>query len=101
MTTVIFHRLAKREAKAIEEYYSSRDQRAAIRFRDAVDRAWRRIALDPASLTVWKEPFRTVRVQRFPCISYFWEVAAGQIMILAIAHTSRRPGYWRRRTALP
>ena len=66
MSTVIFHRLALREAKLVESYYSARDERVAVRFREAVDSAWRRIAADPTSHTVWKEPFRSIRVKRFP-----------------------------------
>jgi hypothetical protein len=37
-------------------------------------------------------------VQRHPYL-VIYVVIPGQLVILAVAHTSKRPGYWRRRVA--
>ena len=41
--------------------------------------------------------FRRVLVRRFP-FSIIYFVEPGQIVVVAVAHQSRRPDYWRTRT---
>jgi len=38
-----------------------------------------------------------VRVNRFPYLLIFGEQSPNVVMVVAVAHTSRRPGYWRHR----
>ena len=44
----------------------------------------------------WRHGKRRLIIQRFP-YSIIYTVRGEQIHILAVAHHSRRPGYWRRR----
>lgn len=97
-SAVIFHRLAAREFRAARDWYGARSRDVADRFRSAVDRAVGRIDANPDALAILKGPYHYVRVRRFPYVLIFRQKSPGVHMIVAIAHTSRRPGYWRRRT---
>lgn len=44
-----------------------------------------------------ESPFRYLPMRRFPH-SLIYTVEANQIWVLAVAHQSRRPGYWRERS---
>ncbi len=96
-TEVIFHRLAAREYRSARDWYAERSPDVAEQFRTAVDRAVERIAADPNALPPLGAKYRRVRVIRFPYALVFRQLAPQTIKVVAIAHTSRRPGYWRRR----
>ena len=70
----------------------------AEQFRIAVDRAVNRVAAEADALPILSGPYRWVRVRRFPYLLIFRRQSADVLMIVAVAHTSRRPGYWRHRT---
>jgi plasmid stabilization system protein ParE len=94
---VVFHRLAAREYRAARDWYVERSTEVAKRFHASVDRAVDRIAAQGESLPHFSSDYRYVRVGRFPYLLIFRPMDVHAIMILAVAHTSRRPGYWRRR----
>lgn len=96
-TEVIFHRLAAREYWSARDWYQERSPEIAERFRIAVDQAVRRIAANADSLPTLMGMNRYVRVQRFPYVLVFRQLAPNVNMVVAIAHTSRRLGYWRQR----
>ena len=97
MAQVVYHRLAAREARRAERRYASVSLSLAARFRDAVDHARTRIAADPEALALVRGAYRQVRVIRFPYVLIYLILPSGIVQIVALAHTSRRPGYWRRR----
>ena len=96
-TEVIFHRLAAREYRSASDWYRERSPEIAERFRGAVDQAVRRIAANADSLPTLTGMNRYVRVQGFPYVLIFRRLDRNVRMVVAVAHTSRRPGYWRRR----
>lgn len=96
-TTVVFHRLAAREYRDSKAWYAARSVSVAERFRTAVDMAVERIELQAESLPILTGEYRWVRVRKFPYLLIFRRRSPDVIMIVAVAHTSRRPGYWRRR----
>lgn len=96
--TVIFHRLAAREYREARNWYAARSKTVAERFRLAVGNAVDRIAVEEDALPILSGQYRWVRVRRFPYILIFRYRSVNELMIVAVAHTSRRPGYWRRRT---
>ena len=61
----------------------------------AVDRAFSEIAEAPERFSVWKKDhsYRRRLVRRFPYV-VFYEVDADRVIIWAVAHARRRPGYW-------
>ncbi|MBS0261417.1 MAG: type II toxin-antitoxin system RelE/ParE family toxin [Planctomycetes bacterium] len=98
MITVRFHRLASRELKLAQAWYRARDLRVGDSFLAAVDAGAERIALDPDSFPIERALFRAIRIQGFPYRLIFERCGVDQVLVIAVAHTSRRPGYWSRRT---
>ena len=94
---LVFHRLAVEEARNAEDWYSARSLRAAARLRAAVNAAAERIVADPESHALVVGQFRQVPVKGFPFALIYRCLSATDIVVVAVAHTSRRPHYWRRR----
>jgi plasmid stabilization system protein ParE len=94
---VLFHRLAAGEYHSAREWYRERSVEVAKRFCMAVGRAADRIAADADSLPALTGTYRYARVDRFPYVLVFRRLDAHVVVVVAVAHTSRRPGYWRRR----
>jgi toxin ParE1/3/4 len=94
---VSFNRLAIKDYREAREYYAARSTATAARFIDVVDAAVTRIIQAPDSLPAASGKYRRVRVEKFPHSLVFYERAEHDIRIVAVAHSSRRPGYWRRR----
>jgi plasmid stabilization system protein ParE len=51
----------------------------------------------PGLGALWRHGKRRYIMRRFP-YSLIYTIVAEEIRILAVAHHSRRPGYWRRRS---
>jgi len=94
---VIFNRLATKEFREAREWYSQRSPEASARFKVAVDIAVRRISIAPTSLPVVTGKYQRVRVEKYPYLLIFYALTDHDMRVVAVAHTSRRPGYWRRR----
>lgn len=94
---VLFHRLAAKEYLAARRWYARRSPATAVRFRDAVDEAIARITAEPSLGTPFRDRFRWVRVRRYPFLLYYAVITGDEVMVFAVAHSRRRPGYWLRR----
>ena len=79
-------------------WYESRRAGLGADFYDAVVRTIERIRAHPDMGTVrtGRLPNRESRVNRFP-YKIVYRVRDEDIYVVAIAHTSRRPGYWQQR----
>ena len=98
MAAVVFHRLASRELSAATAWYSERSVDTQVRFRRSILHAVDRIASDPlAHPNIASGPYRYVRVRQFPYVLIYRMRTDGVAFVVAVAHTSRRPEYWRRR----
>ena len=97
MIELSFQRLAAGELRAAHAWYAARDPAVAARFLHNVDQSAGRIVADPDSHPIDRKHFRWVRVRRFPYVLIFEHQEPGRVLVVAVAHTSRRPGYWRRR----
>ena len=93
---VLFHPAALQEFLRSRRWYAARDVRVEQRFVNAVDDAIVRAMAEPESHPIFRQQFREVRIRRFPFALYF-AVTDRQIVVYAIAHGHRRPGYWTRR----
>ena len=97
MIAASFHRLAAEEMRKAHAWYAARDLGVADQFQQAVDDAVTRICNDPDAQPVALKQFRWARVRRFPYRLVFERTDENRVLIIAVAHTSRRPQYWRRR----
>ncbi len=94
---VRFHRLAVREYENARAWYQRYETDLGNEFAEETDRAIARIAQHPYRSPVCFERFRRVRLRRFPYSLYYHVVDSSRVLVLAVAHARRRPGYWRRR----
>ena len=97
-----FHPEAAAELRAAALWYDERQTGLGDEFAEEVIAASQRIAASPTTYPVWPglsrpaSPIRRALVQRFPYAVAF-EVQAGRVFILAVAHLKRRPLFWLRR----
>lgn len=92
------HRLALAEIDHEVDYYESRQSGLGAELEDELDLAFSMILRFPLAAAQWRDrPDRRVYVlDRFP-FTIPYQILGEEIVILALAHTSRRPGYWSRR----
>jgi plasmid stabilization system protein ParE len=93
-----FHRLAAREYRLALAWYAGRSAFAAGRFRAEIKRVIQRIAQAPDQGTIYRGPYRWMRLRRYPYLLYYALVDPTQVILYALAHGRRRPSYWLRRT---
>lgn len=89
---------AELEVSEAFDHYNAVDDdgRTADRFLDEVEQAKRSIAERPRAWTEIEPGVRQKVLHRFP-FALIYEIDADEIRVLAVAHHSRRPGYWRDR----
>ena len=87
---------AKREIDEAAEFYDSEDPGLGGAFLDAVERAFKQIQAFPDSSPISLAPVRTKALSAFPFSVIYW-VNDDVIIVLAVAHHRRQPGYWRGR----
>jgi toxin ParE1/3/4 len=92
-----YHRLAWKEFARAINWYRQRSKRAAARFIDGVFKAEERIDANPLQWPAYAGNYRWLKVDRFPYLLFYLVLPGGDTKIMAVAHGSRRPGYWRRR----
>ena len=77
-------------------FYEQRLAGLGYEFLDELERCAARIVAFPESGQHCYEHFRRAIVARFP-FSVVYEILPDGILIVAVAHQRRRPGYWRQR----
>jgi plasmid stabilization system protein ParE len=90
------HPAAVAEGEEAAAWYAERDPRVAARFMEELDAALARIAEAPHRWPVYLHGTRRVRLTRFPYLVPYREEPS-RILVVAIAHGKRKPGYWRKR----
>jgi len=64
----------------------------------AIKAAIREITADPFRFSKRRDGFRVFNLPRFPYRLFFQpDVETGTVVFYAVAHTSRRPNYWKSR----
>jgi plasmid stabilization system protein ParE len=98
---IYYHRLALQELIEARRWYANQSPRVERRFIVAVENGVRRIQAGPDAGTLFRAPYRWVRLRRFPYLLYYGTIGTGIIEVFAVAHGSRRLGYWLGRTSRP
>jgi plasmid stabilization system protein ParE len=93
------HRLAVREIDHEVEYYESRETGLGAELEDRIDAVFTLISRFPLAAPHWRDrpDRRVVVLDGFP-FTVPYQLDGDGIVILALAHMSRRPGYWSRRS---
>jgi plasmid stabilization system protein ParE len=87
---------ALEEAEAAARWYGERSVRAAVAFSSEIDAAESAILRLPDAWPPFDHGTRRYLLQGFP-FSIVYRVEARRVVIVAVAHARRRPGYWKSR----
>jgi plasmid stabilization system protein ParE len=96
--SVTFHRLAAEEFRQARDWYARRSRRAAFRFIQAIDAALQQVAADPERWPLYDDRHHWVKTRKFPYLLIYRRAGEDRLTVVAVAHSNRRPGYWRRRS---
>jgi plasmid stabilization system protein ParE len=91
-----FHPEAEEEYLASLSWYQQRSPIAATNFANAIAHAVHRIGHAPQRWPIYFANFRKYVLRQFP-FSIVYQEFLHEIVIFAVAHGSRRPGYWKER----
>ena len=90
---VSFHPLARDEVEEAQAWYEERSVLAAAGFLHELSRALRRIGDAPDRYPVALHGTRRILLDRFP-FNIFYRTTENEVVVVAVAHQKRRPGYW-------
>lgn len=90
-----FHPQAEQEYLTAVGWYRERSLIAAINFESAFEQAVARIREAPHRWPIYFGDFRKYTLRQFPFSIVYQDFS--EIVVLALAHGRRRPGYWRDR----
>ena len=96
MKPAVFRAEAEAELKAAADYYEMERPGLERDFRVAVETAVRRIRETPERWAPLSQDTRRFRLRRFP-YSIVYTILSPHILIVAVPHHRRRPGYWKNR----
>jgi plasmid stabilization system protein ParE len=90
------HPAALAEAEEAARYYAERSLGAAVAFAAELDAAIAEIERAPHALLRHVHDTHRILLRRYP-FAIIFRLEEQRILIVAIAHGNRRPGYWARR----
>jgi len=96
LTSVRFLRPAEEELLGTVAYYNSRVPGLGAEFLAEVERTTALAVEHPMLGAIFDEGVRRLMMRRFPYL-LIYQAIADEVLVLAVSHQSRRPGYWRSR----
>jgi len=95
-----FHPEALWEFEEAVQFYKERGGKLGRRFAKEIRNSIAKIVAAPERWRVVEQDVRVCRARIFP-YAVLYTIESNYILIIAIAHGRRRPGYWRHRLATP
>ncbi|HVY68664.1 MAG TPA: type II toxin-antitoxin system RelE/ParE family toxin [Verrucomicrobiae bacterium] len=92
----VFHREAEKEYADAAEYYARIDTELAGRFYDEIESIIRDIRRNPDRFRLFDTPIQRHFSTVFP-FAVLYVNQPDRILIVAVMHMKRRPGYWKKR----
>lgn len=92
----VFHPEALSEYAEAVQYYAQQRNEVAQAFIDAVESAVYHIRESPERWSLVDEDVRRCLTRKFP-YAILYTIEQDYILILAVMHCSREPGYWKTR----
>ncbi|HBW58353.1 MAG TPA: plasmid stabilization protein [Oscillatoriales bacterium UBA8482] len=92
----VFHPEALAEYAEAVQYYAEQSSEVAQAFINVIEDAVYRIKESPTRWAVLDENVRRCLTRKFP-YSILYTIEPDYILILAVTHCSREPGYWKNR----
>ena len=93
MSGVAFDPDARAEFLAAVEYYEECETGLGRQFRQLVEAEIHNIEFMPFRFRVLHTPFRRCLIPKFPYYIIF-SIEPSFILVIAVAHAKRKPGYW-------
>ena len=93
---VRFLKAGKSELKEAVSYYDEQQAELGDAFLDEIDAAIKAIQDFPKAHALITRDIRRIRTKRFP-YSLVYKVYESEIIIVAVMHEKRKPGYWQDR----
>ena len=97
MSQLVFLDEAREEMLEAAEYYESKAAGLGADFVSEVRRATQQVFSFPDAGSLVDAETRRCMVRRFP-FGILYRIEPEQIVVVAVMHLRRRPGYWRDRT---
>src|SRR5437016_8938487 len=97
MLEIELHEDADEELKAAAVFYELRLTGLGQNFIARVSEGFELIRKNPLAGHVLFDDYRRILTRQFP-YSLVYRVEADRIYLIAVAHWSRRPGYWKERS---
>ena len=91
-----FHPEALEEYETAASYYAERDPALQLRFIESIENSIERILEAPSRWRVIDEDVRRCIAHVFP-YGILYTIEADFILVVAVMHFSREPGYWKHR----
>ena len=92
-----FHPEALQKFEDAAHYYADRQEGLDLRFLAAIDAAIRQITAAPERWRIFEEDVRRYVTRVFPYAILYTIEPEGYILIIAVMHCRREPGYWKHR----
>lgn len=91
-----FHPEALIEFQQAAHYYEDRQTGLGERFTSCIENGIQKICEEPQRWRILREDVRRYLVHVFP-YAILYSIESGYILIIAVMHCSREPGYWSHR----
>ena len=87
---------ALQEAEAAARWYAERSPSAALAFSNEIEAAEDAIVRTPEAWPPYNHGTRRFLLRRFP-YAIVYRIESGRILVVALSHGRRQPGYWQSR----
>lgn len=96
MMHVVFLPEAEQEMLEAASYYQSQATGLGVDFLSEVERAVKSIAEFPNTWPILEGELRRRLIKRFP-FGILYRIESEEIVVIAVVHLRRKPGYWKER----
>jgi toxin ParE1/3/4 len=96
MLEITLHEAADEEFKAAIRFYESQESGLGAIFLRRIMEGFNFIVANPLACQILFDNFHRHVIRQFP-YSIVYRLEGEKLFVLAVAHWSRRPGYWKQR----
>jgi len=96
MYEIVIHEGAEEDLNAAAQYYESRETNLGEEFLKELTLTFLRIRERPLTYSTLFDEYHRCLLTRFP-YGVVYRVEEERVLVFAVAHLRRRPGYWRAR----
>ena len=98
MRSITFLLEAEEEMNASAQYYNQQASGLGLEFLEEIEKSLQLIEKHPEKWPYYEKKIHKYNTRRFPfSLYYVFEKNLDKIIIIAVAHQKRKPGYWKQR----